>query len=119
VLAQMLAHHPDQALAFIRGGAADPTGRLAALAATALALMGERAAAETELVQAERQLVRPNRTDLIRPYLALGLTERAKAVIEEATGQRNASLLELMVDPQFADMDREGLFDRVRSRPRN
>ncbi len=118
-LTLMLQQHPGQALEFIRTGAADPTGRLVALAATALALQGQKEAAEAELLQAERQLTRPDRTDLIRPYLALGLTDRAKVVIEEAITQRNAALLELAVDPQIADLDRTGIFDTVRSRSRN
>jgi len=103
-LAQMLDGHPEKALAFMRGGAVDPTGQLAALSATALTLMGDKEGAIVELRQAERQLARPDRTDLIRPYLALGLTARAKTVMDEATLQQNSNLLQLLVDPQVVDM---------------
>lgn len=115
-LAQMGAHQHQHAVTRIRSGAADRSGRLAALAATALALLGDRQGAETELLEAERQLVRPDRADLIRPYLALGLADRARAAVEEALSQRNPRLLELLVDPQIAELDRKGLFDRVRAR---
>lgn len=103
-LAQMLDGHPEKALAFMRGGAVDPTGQLAALSATALTLMGDKEGAMVELRQAERQLARPDRTDLIRPYLALGLTARAKTVMDEASLQQNSNLLQLLVDPQVVDM---------------
>ncbi len=102
-LAEM--ERPAEALSSLRNGAPDPTGRLSALAATALALQGEKTAAEAELLQAESHLQRPDRTDLIRPYLALGLTDRAKTTIAEAIAQHNVTLLELTVDPQIAALD--------------
>jgi hypothetical protein len=118
-LAHMGSGHADEALAEARAGPPDRSGRLSALAATALAVHSDRPGAEAELVKAERQLQRPNRTDLIRPYLALGLVDRAKSIIQEALAQNNANLLALLVDPQMAGLDREGVLDPVRSRLRN
>jgi hypothetical protein len=116
---QMAAGHADSAMAALRNGSADRTGRVAALAATASALLGDRQAAQAELSKAEQQLLRPLRTDLIRPYLALGLQDRARALVEEATAQHNVSLFALAVDPQLAQLDRGGLLDSVRARLRN
>jgi adenylate cyclase len=112
VLAAM--DRPEIALSLIRSGPPDPSGRMAALAATSLALQSKNA--DDDLSEAEQHLVRPDRTDLIRPYLALGLTARAKNLIDEAITQHNVTLLELAVDPQIAALDHTNLFDSVRSR---
>ena len=46
--------------------------------------------------------VSPDRADLIRPYLALGLADRAKRAIEEGIDQHNASLLALTIDLPYS-----------------
>jgi hypothetical protein len=108
-LAALAGGQALEALRILRDGAPDPSGRGAALAAAAAAILGDIPAAESQLARAERQLERPLQTDLVRPYLVMGRTDRANQVIQKAIEQRNANLLELLADPQLPSFDRSGV----------
>jgi tetratricopeptide (TPR) repeat protein len=116
-LAKLAQGRAQDALTLLEEAPLDRTGRVNAVTATILALTGDVLGAQEELTKANARLRRPDQTDLIRPYLALRLGPRATMVIDDAMAQTNVHLLELITDPQIQELDREGLFERVRTKP--
>jgi tetratricopeptide (TPR) repeat protein len=116
-LAKLAQGRAQDALTVLEEAPLDRTGRVNAVTATILALTGDVLGAQEELTKAVARLRRPDQADLIRPYLALRLGPRATMVIDDAMAQSNVNLLELMADPQILELDREGLFERVRTKP--
>jgi tetratricopeptide (TPR) repeat protein len=98
---------------------AGEAGRFAAIHAAALAAGGNRETALKEMARAEALFVDPMpKVPLIRTYLALGNSDRARKLLEEALRRRDAGLLEMRLDPMIKDLDSQGMFEQVRSKAR-